>query len=139
MACPSPKLRNSSSGSRRLRPELADGLIVMGRVTFSLMVRQGSSAGACGTRPTALSRVASRTDLPLMLTRPLSAPESPAMTLSSVDLPQPLGPMTETNSPLADGQADAVENGGAPLIDPVALGNGLDMDTKASVSSCVAK
>jgi hypothetical protein len=31
---------------------------------------------------------------------------------------------------LADGQADAVENGGAPLIDPVALGNGLDMDTK---------
>ncbi len=47
----------------------------------------------------ALSLAASRTDLPLIETLPLLASERPATTLSRVDLPQPLGPISETNSP----------------------------------------
>ena len=71
-----------------------------GSSTFSRTVFHGSSAGDCGTRPIFLSREAAVTLSPSIVTVPESASRRPATTLSSVDLPQPLGPITDTNSPM---------------------------------------
>ena len=68
-------------------------------VTFSTTDRHGSSAGVCGTRPKRFAARASSGVASSMRTLPPSGAISPPMMRRSVDLPQPLGPMTLTNSP----------------------------------------
>ncbi|EAR26031.1 hypothetical protein A20C1_09129 [marine actinobacterium PHSC20C1] len=99
-AAPSPKDSKISCGSRRLRLAFAFGFTVIGNRTLSSTVRHGSRAGDWGTRPIILFLVAAATVIPSTITVPLSTGSRPATALRSVDFPQPLGPMTETNSPI---------------------------------------
>ncbi len=71
--------------------------ISIGSITLSSTVRQGSSTGAWNTMPT--SRLGPSTGRPRSSTSPLVRRSRPARILSSVLLPQPLGPTTVTNSP----------------------------------------
>src|SRR5262245_22429822 len=59
-------------------------------------VRQGRSTGAWNTMPT--SRIGRSTRRPRMCTAPAVGATSPATIRSAVDLPQPLGPTSVTNS-----------------------------------------
>ena len=56
-----------------------------------------------------MSRRGPVTGLPASTTLPEDGGSSPAMIFSSVDLPQPLEPMTEAKLALAQGQVDPVE------------------------------
>src|ERR671914_2742934 len=51
---------------------------------------------------------------PSTSTRPASGGSSPAITLNNVDLPQPLGPITETNSPGATSSSTPSSTGSGP-------------------------
>ena len=53
---------------------------------------------------------------------------SPAISRSAVDFPQPDGPSSETNSPLATSRSSGPERGHAVIID---LGNGAQTHGKA--------
>ena len=78
-----------------------------GSSTLSRIVRHFSSTGAWKTMPTsAIGRVTVR---PATVTAPTVAGRSPATMRSRVDLPQPLGPTSATNSPRADREVDAGE------------------------------
>ena len=64
--------------------------------TLSSTVRQGRSTGCWKTIPT--SGKGSRTTVSRTRTVPVLTGVSPAISLSKVDLPQPLGPTSVTNS-----------------------------------------
>src|SRR5918992_4269215 len=69
---------------------------------------------------------------PSTSTRPASGRSSPAMTLNSVDLPQPLGPITETNSPGATSNSTPSSTGSGP-------GNALCSPSRTSLLSAPLK
>ena len=72
----------------------------MPRLTFSNTVFQGNSAFSWNTK--AMSRgIGPATRLPATSTAPTVGAISPPMTLSKVDLPQPLGPIRQRSSPRA--------------------------------------
>jgi len=72
----------------------------MPRLTFSNTVFQGNSAFSWNTK--AMSRgIGAATRLPNTSTAPVVGAMRPPMTLSKVDLPQPLGPIRQINSPRA--------------------------------------
>ena len=66
------------------------------RLTFSITVFQGNNVGSWNTTPRSAPRRGDRLAVDVRL--PLSADE-PASAFSKVDLPQPDGPSTQTNSP----------------------------------------
>ena len=74
---------------------------------LSAVVRHGSSRGSWKTRPDRGVRAGDRAAVELAT--PRSGARSPAMTRSSVDLPQPFGPMSATISPPVDREVDAIE------------------------------
>src|SRR5690606_34654538 len=65
--------------------------------TFLRTVSQGKSEYCWKTTPRSMPGLSM--GLPSTSTRPAEAGVKPAITLSTVDLPQPEGPMMETNSP----------------------------------------
>ena len=66
-------------------------------MTFSITVRQGNSASVWNTKPMRGSMPL--TGAPMTRTSPALGLASPVTRLSVVDLPQPVGPTTATNSP----------------------------------------
>ncbi len=98
--------RSSRSRARvsaifRLRPAM-----IAGRATFSSTVMPSSRLKNWKTRPTWLRRIRASsssvrpvTSSPATVISPSSAISSPATRFSSVDLPQPEGPIRATNSP----------------------------------------
>ena len=64
---------------------------------MSITVRQGKVDSSWKTMPTDLC--GPRTASPATVTPPSSLSSNPPMTLNSVDLPQPDGPITARNSP----------------------------------------
>ncbi len=89
----------SAKSAMRSRRLAAPRLIFCGSVTFRRTESQGSSAGLCGTRPIILAAQASAGVTPCTDTSPRSGCSSPATRRSSVDFPQPLGPMRLTKRP----------------------------------------
>ena len=67
-------------------------------MTLASAVRHGSSVGFWNAMPAMLSGPA--TSRPLTMTVPAVGGHSPVTTFINVDLPQPEGPTTATNSPL---------------------------------------
>ncbi len=70
-----------------------------GTRTLRNTVSQGSSVASWKTKP--ISDSAAGAEAPAMVAAPAVGGVSPARILSSVLLPQPLGPTSDTNSPLA--------------------------------------
>jgi hypothetical protein len=77
-----------------------------GNATFSAAVRDGIRLKSWNTNPNVLRRRAARsrrlmapTSAPSTTTLPPVGWSSPPARFSSVDLPEPLGPMTATSSP----------------------------------------
>jgi len=74
---------------------------------------------SCGTNatPSALISRGGRPaiDVPPSRTRPRLGASTPAMTLSSVDLPAPLGPMTPTISPRSTSRSTPLSTSSAAL------------------------
>ena len=92
--------RPTFSRSVSARPrysDLSQCLISMGSSTLSRTVRQGSSRSRWKTTP--ISVCGLTTNLPSRVTRPPEGSNSPAISINSVLLPQPLGPTTETKPP----------------------------------------
>ena len=84
-----------------------------GSSTFSASVFHGNSCACCGTKPT--SRLTALMVWPRWRTTPRVGASNPAAICSSVLLPQPLGPITATNFPLSDLEADAVDHADAAI------------------------
>ena len=76
-------------------------------MTFSKQVSQGSSEWFWNT--TARSGPGPAISRPSHSSTPLVGSVRPAIRLSSVDLPQPEWPISETTSPFADGQVDVAQ------------------------------
>ena len=68
-----------------------------GKATLSITVRQGKVDSSWNTMP--IDLCGPEIVSPATLTTPWCCPSSPPITLNSVDLPQPDGPMTDRNSP----------------------------------------
>src|SRR5690348_4528895 len=86
------KRRARSCRSRRPMPAISSG-----KATLSMTVRQGNVDSSWNTMPNA--GCVPRTASPPTATRPSNSGIRPPMMLNNVDLPQPDGPMMETNSP----------------------------------------
>jgi hypothetical protein len=71
-----------------------------GRAMFAATVRQSNRTGDWNTIPNWRRRRASRGSSPLAWIRPPVGVDSPATSRRSVDLPQPDGPMSDTNVPI---------------------------------------
>ena len=107
-----------------------------GYVMLSAAVRHGSSRGSWKTRP--IRGSGPLTGVAVERDRPRSGASSPAMTRSSVDLPQPFGPDEGDDPATGDVEVDAVEDRQATAVarrerqvDPV------DADRAAGRSSAV--
>ncbi len=83
--------------ARSSRSALATPWISSGNATFSITVRQGKVDSSWNTMPTALC--GPETASPATVTRPSNLSSNPPITLNTVDLPQPDGPMIDRNSP----------------------------------------
>src|SRR5919109_216069 len=95
---------STSSSISRARSERSFGdrpISSSGSLTLSSTVRQSNSTGAWKTIPYSRSRRARPAGLPLTSTVPVVGWMRSPMTRSSVDFPQPDGPMSDTNSPRA--------------------------------------
>ncbi len=75
-------------------------------------LRQASSTGFWNTMPT--SSGGSTTGLPATVIVPPEGSINPAISFSSVDLPQPDGPTTATNSPSAMSRSIGLRVGTSP-------------------------
>src|SRR6476646_3922706 len=84
---------------RRKRSRVPMPAISSGNATLSMTVRQGNVDSSWNTMPNA--GCVPDTVCPSTATRPSKLPARPPMMLNSVDLPQPEGPISETNSPCA--------------------------------------
>ena len=89
--------RSSSSSARFLAAASLRPAISIGNSTLASTVRHGSRFGVWNTKPK--SSCGPMTSRPRISTRPWLARVIPAMIRSSVVLPQPLGPSSETSSP----------------------------------------
>jgi hypothetical protein len=100
-------MRNRSMASARsTRPTLLllCNAISTGNCTFSSVVRHGSSNGFWNIMPTCMpscSPAPCPGTPPAILSSPPATGTRPAIARRMLDLPQPLGPSKETNSPLS--------------------------------------
>ena len=78
-------------------------------ITFSATVRHGSSRSFCSMKATWAFGPSTRS--PSTKAWPSLGAVRPEPMLSNVDLPQPLGPISDTTSPSRDGDADALHGG----------------------------
>src|SRR6266540_728886 len=92
----SPTISNSSSARLRWNSRSCRKISI-GSSTFFSTVRHGNSSGVWNIIPT--DRRGCSTGTPSTAIRPELGSSRPAIIFSSVDLPQPLGPTSDTNSP----------------------------------------
>ena len=121
--------RSSSSAARRRASRAGTPASSAGSSTLSATVRLAIRLKNWNTKPTSLRRSrARRASLaparrsPWTSTSPLVGRSSPPSRLSSVDLPQPLGPVTATNSPWATARSTSSSAVTAAAPVPVPLG-----------------
>ena len=101
------QLGHAGAGARPRRRRAARS----GSSMFAATVRHGSRPACWNAMPYSWSIRACRAVLPNTRMSPAVGSSRSAMSRSSVDLPHPDGPMSETNSPACDREVDARERG----------------------------